>query len=73
MRTKPSDGRNRKNMTARQLPVTCPICGRKKEYPVDALVEGALLECSFCGLKLTLHGHMWQEVQEEIKKLTRGE
>ena len=59
-------------MNAEQLAITCPICGRKKEYPVDALVEGARLECPFCGLKLTLHGHMWQEVQEEIMKLTRA-
>jgi transcription elongation factor Elf1 len=40
-------------MTAKQLPITCPICGKKKEYPVEALVEGAHLECPFCGLKLT--------------------
>ena len=57
-------------MTAKKMPITCPICGRKKEYPVESLAEGAPLECPFCGLKLTLHGHMWQEVQEEIKKLT---
>lgn len=56
-------------MASKQLPITCPICGRKKEYPVETLVEGAPLECPFCGLKLTLHGHMLQEVQEEIKKL----
>jgi len=57
---------------AKQLPITCPICGKKREYPVEALVEGARLECHFCGLKLTLHGHMWQEVQGEIKKLARA-
>ncbi len=56
-------------MTAKQLPITCPICGKKKEYPVETLVEGAPLECPFCGLKLTLHGHMLQEVREEIEKL----
>jgi len=56
-------------MTAKQLPITCPICGRRKEYPIEALVGGAHLECPFCGLKLILHGHMLQEVQEEIKKL----
>ncbi len=56
-------------MTAKLLPITCPICGKKKEYPVEVLVEGASLECPFCGLKLSLHGHMLQEVQEEIKKL----
>jgi hypothetical protein len=56
-------------MSSKQLPITCPICGKKKEYPVEALFEGAPLECPFCGLKLTLHGHLLQEVQEEIKKL----
>lgn len=56
-------------MTAKELSITCPICGKKKEYPVEVLIEGAPLECPFCGLKLTLHGHMWQEVREEIKKL----
>jgi transcription elongation factor Elf1 len=55
-------------MTAK-LAFGCPICGKKKDYPVDGLVEGALLECPFCGLKLTLHGHMLQEVQERIGKL----
>jgi len=59
-------------MNPEQLAITCPICGRKKEYPVDKLVEGAPLECPFCGLKLTLHGHMWREVDGEIKKLTRA-
>jgi transcription elongation factor Elf1 len=52
-----------------KLPFGCPICGKKKDYPVDELVEGALLECPFCALKLTLHGHMLQEVQERIRKL----
>ncbi len=47
----------------------CPICARKKEYPVDDLVEGALLECPFCKVKITLHGHMLQEVREQIEKL----
>ena len=52
-----------------KLPFGCPICGKKKEYPVDYLVEGALLECPFCKVKLTLHGHMLQEVREQIGKL----
>ncbi len=51
------------------LAFTCPICGKKKDYPVEALVEGATLQCPFCTVKLTLHGHMLQEVQEQIKKL----
>ncbi len=51
------------------LPFTCPICGRKTDYPVDALTEGASLTCPFCKLTLNLHGHMWQEVQQELAKI----
>jgi transcription elongation factor Elf1 len=58
-------------MTAK-LPFTCPICGKKKEYAVEEMVEGARLKCPFCGLELTLHGHMWQEVQEQLRKLKAG-
>ena len=54
---------------AETLAFGCPICGKKKEYPVDDLVEGAPLECPFCGLRLTLHGHMLEEVREQIRKL----
>jgi DNA-directed RNA polymerase subunit RPC12/RpoP len=50
------------------LPFTCPICGRKTEHPLDALSEGAGLTCPFCKLKLTLHGHMWQEIKGELEK-----
>ena len=53
-----------------KLPFTCPVCGRKTEYLFEALVEGASLTCPFCRLTLTLHGHMLEEVQREIKKLT---
>ena len=56
-------------MQVRTIPFGCPICGRKKEYPVEEMVEGAVLECPFCKLKLTLHGHMLQEVQAQIEKL----
>jgi transcription elongation factor Elf1 len=56
-------------MAGRTIPFGCPICGRKKEYPVEEMVEGAVLECPFCKLKLTLHGHMLQEVREQIGKL----
>jgi len=52
-----------------KLPLSCPVCGRKKEYLVTELVEGAILTCPFCKLTITLHGHMWQDVQKEIKKL----
>ncbi len=55
------------------LPFTCPICGRKTEHPFSVLREGAELICPFCKLKLILHGHMWQEVQQEMKKLTDQE
>ena len=57
---------------AAKLPFTCPICGRKKEYDHEEMVEGARLQCPFCGLVLTLHGHMWQEVQDQLKKLKAG-
>jgi epoxide hydrolase-like predicted phosphatase len=53
------------------LPFTCPICGRKTAYPVIELIEGAILTCPFCRLTLTLHGHMWADVQQEIKKLAK--
>jgi hypothetical protein len=33
------------------------------------MVEGAILTCPFCKLTLTLHGHMLEDVQREIKKL----
>ena len=53
----------------KNLSFTCPVCARKKDYPVSQLFEGAVLTCPFCKLTLTLHGHMWQDVQKEIKKL----
>jgi|GEM_PF-349102 len=53
----------------KKLPFPCPICGRKKEYPLEELFEGAILTCPFCKLTLTLHGHMWKDVQKEIQKL----
>jgi len=52
-----------------KLPFSCPVCGRKKDYLVTELVEGAVLTCPFCKLTLTLHGHMWEDVQKEIQKL----
>lgn len=51
-----------------KIPFTCPVCGRKTEYPESTLVEGADLTCPFCKLTLRLHGHMLQEVQREIKR-----
>jgi transcription elongation factor Elf1 len=54
---------------AGRFPFTCPICGKKMDCPVAKLVEGDNLTCSFCKLRLTLHGHMLEDVQKEIKKL----
>jgi transcription elongation factor Elf1 len=53
----------------RTLPFTCPVCGKRTDRSVDELKEGALLICPFCHLKLTLHGHMWEEIREGIKGL----
>jgi rubrerythrin len=50
----------------KKLPFPCPICGRKKDYSLEELFEGAVLTCPFCNLTLTLHGHMWKDVQKEI-------
>jgi transcription elongation factor Elf1 len=57
----------------KNLPFTCPVCGRKKDYSLAELVEGAILTCPFCKLTLTLHGHMWEDVQKEIQKITGEE
>ena len=56
----------------RLIPFSCPVCGRKTDYPSEDLREGTVLVCSFCKLTLRLHGHMWQEVQREIEKLAKG-
>lgn len=56
-------------MTENSLPFTCPICGRRNEYPVGHMVEGASITCPFCKLTLTLHGHMLEDVRKEISKL----
>jgi len=56
-------------MEERKLPVTCPLCGRKNEFPVDSLTQGTTLTCPFCKVKLTLHGHMWEEIRSETEKL----
>jgi len=54
---------------AGRFPFTCPICGRKRDYPVKELVEGANLTRPFCKFRLILHGHMLEDVQKEIKRL----
>lgn len=53
----------------KKLAFTCPVCGKTTDRPVDELQEGALLICPFCDLRLVLHGHMWEEVREEIERL----
>lgn len=50
------------------LPITCPLCGRKNEFPVESLTEGSILSCPVCKVKLTLHGHMLQEILAELEK-----
>jgi transcription elongation factor Elf1 len=59
---------NSKN-NVKKLPFTCPICARVTDRPLDELKEGALIVCPFCQLKLTLHGHMLQEVKKRIEEL----
>jgi hypothetical protein len=56
-------------MNEKRLPITCPLCGRKNEYLLDALCEGSVIQCQFCRLKLTLHGHMLEDIQKEIAGL----
>lgn len=60
-------------MHKKQLPITCPLCGRKNEFPLENLVEFATLLCGFCKVKLTLHGHMWEYVRGEIAKLKEAD
>lgn len=62
----------RGQVTVATLSFTCPICGWKKDYQVTDLVEGALLECPRCKVSLTLHGHMWEEVQQQIDNIRQG-
>lgn len=54
--------------TGRKIPFTCPVCGKVTEYPLEILAEGAIITCRFCALTLKLHGHMWEDVQREIRK-----
>ena len=56
-------------MEERSLPVTCPLCGRRSDHPLEDLKEGADMACPFCGVKLNLHGHMWEEIKSEIEKI----
>ncbi len=60
-----------KKAAGNQIPFSCPVCGRKTDYPVDRLAEGTILICPFCKLNLRLHGHMWQDIEREIEKLKK--
>jgi len=55
----------------RKLLFSCPVCGRETDYLLSELKEGAVLNCPFCKLSLTLQGHMWEYVQKEIKELKK--
>ena len=55
----------------KKISFSCTVCGRKTDYPVQGMLEGAVLTCPFCRLTLKLHGHMWQDVQKEMEKLKR--
>jgi hypothetical protein len=59
-------------MEPEQLPITCPICGRKNPFPTADLIEGANLTCPVCKVKLNLHGHMWAEIQADLERLRNG-
>lgn len=52
------------------MPITCPLCGRKNDFPLESLKENALFTCPACNVKLTLHGHMWAEIEADIRKLS---
>jgi len=53
----------------KRLPVTCPLCGKKNEFPLEILTEGSEIQCSSCKVKLKLHGHMLKEIQSDIARL----
>lgn len=59
-------------MEQNQLPITCPVCGRKNNFPVETLSEDSEIVCPVCRLKLTLHGHMWEDIQAGLAKLKKG-
>jgi transcription elongation factor Elf1 len=57
----------------KQLPITCPLCGRKNSFALEILVEGSTIVCPFCSVSLKLHGHMLEEIQTQIAKLKDGD
>ncbi len=56
-------------MQTQLVQITCPLCGKRNEYPRESLAEGAPLECPICKVKLRIHGHMWEDIQREIARL----
>jgi uncharacterized Zn finger protein (UPF0148 family) len=51
------------------LPITCPLCGRKNQFPLNILHEGSQIQCPVCKVTLTLHGHMLEEIEADIARL----
>ena len=60
-------------MAKKKLPITCPVCGLKNEFPLDSLAQGSIWACPHCNLKLKLHGHMWEDIQADIRRLKKEE
>ena len=60
-------------MESKKLPVTCPLCGRKNEFPIESLAEGKIMACPSCNVKLTLHGHMWAEIKADLDQMNQEE
>lgn len=58
-------------MQDEQVPITCPICGKKNRFPLEIMKEGSAFQCPQCRVKLTIHGHMWEEIQNEIASMQR--
>jgi hypothetical protein len=58
-------------MQTGHISITCPLCGRRCEHRLENLREGEDLVCSHCGVKLNLHGHMWQDIRDQIAKMNR--
>jgi hypothetical protein len=58
-------------MNEKNLLVTCPLCGRKNEYALEVLFEGSVIKCPFCQIQLTLHGHMWKDIQMDMIQLQK--
>lgn len=52
-----------------QITITCPLCGRNNDHRLENLREGEDLICSHCGVKLNLHGHMWEDIRDQIAKM----